>query len=242
MRKFLYMIQKNPRLTQPWPARWRTHGALGMTRPLWAAIRRYAQHDPIPGWFHDSRAQHSYDGVGMMHYNDVPPAYFSDDQGVALHRADERRIFTDIVPNCGLMLEETVLKKGTAPFKVFSLVRCSGDAMEAKDEKAWHDYGRTLLAADIGKAIRALSLSIVLKHEYTQSSRIKCHGLGEFSFDDLEDAAALFASSEYREIFEGRTSPFVDEKLIGTRENVFYDLDNGIDEREMMISTYLLRA
>jgi hypothetical protein len=77
--KLIYLARRNPGLTRAgFTARWRQHGALGMSMPRWINIRRYVhcdvQQPGVPG------IDETYDGVGLI--------WHRSPEARARHRAD----------------------------------------------------------------------------------------------------------------------------------------------------------
>jgi hypothetical protein len=113
MSKLIYLANRNPGLSRErFVARWRKHGALAMSLPLWRRLARYVQASvlhpaPIPG------ASTAYDAVGVLWYKDDAGRSSSaaDDADIATMAADEVHTFAALVRPGALQGDEEVLKQ-----------------------------------------------------------------------------------------------------------------------------------
>ena len=164
-----------------------------------------------------------------------------DDEGVRLMHEDETRIFTGFVTESALLMDETVLLEGQAPIKVFTLSRRVNGKSNSSFQDTFRRYSADTYSAGISRELRRLSFSLVVEHEYTKSTQIHADAVGEFSFDSIYEATRFFTSNELTDVRSRHKDAIcLDEMIIATRENVFFDPENGIDQRSHMIATYLL--
>lgn len=111
MSKLIYLAKRKPDLTYAqFTARWRKHGALAMSLPLWRHMSGYVQADvlhpsPVPGTSED------FDGVGVlwapsddMWRNPQP----EDIRNVETLLEDERHTFGHAIPEVSLIVDEEV--------------------------------------------------------------------------------------------------------------------------------------
>ena len=93
-------------------ARWRRHGALGMSLPRWRNILRYAQCDPVPLPAAGLEAL-PCDGVAMVWYRSeaTRQAHIADRSG-SVTKADEAETFARPVARFALLTDEVIFKLG----------------------------------------------------------------------------------------------------------------------------------
>ncbi len=132
--KLIYLARRNPALTrQAFTARWRQHGALGMSMPRWVNIRRYVHCDVhqlgIGGVAED------YDGVGLIWHRspEARTRHRADNSSQGQMEADEAQTFAEPVSNFCLLAQECVVSShGAGPVKLIRFVErspaLSGDA------------------------------------------------------------------------------------------------------------------
>ncbi|HEY3697483.1 EthD domain-containing protein [Phenylobacterium sp.] len=108
MSKMIYVARRKPGMTpEAFVARWRRHGALAMSLPLWRRMSRYVQASviqpaPIAG------ASADYDAVGVVwQWDDARPA--GDPAGARTLEADELETFSGPIPPLLLDVDEQVL-------------------------------------------------------------------------------------------------------------------------------------
>lgn len=65
--KLIYLAQRRPDLSREgFVTLWRQHGALGMSRPRWKNIARYAHCDVLDAGADIPGISNDYDGVGLI--------------------------------------------------------------------------------------------------------------------------------------------------------------------------------
>ncbi|HEV2673770.1 MAG TPA: EthD domain-containing protein [Aliidongia sp.] len=109
--KLVYFAERHPSFDPVgFKARWRQHGALGMSLPRWRNIERYAQCDPIPlsaaGF-----APLECDGVALVWYrSEATRQAHGADPAAAMTKADERETFARPVAQFALLTDEIIFK------------------------------------------------------------------------------------------------------------------------------------
>jgi len=113
--KYLYLTKRKPGFTpDAFTIRWRKHGALGMSMPLWHHSLLYVQAEvirplPVPG------ASDDYDGIAYIVTNDEAfAAETTPEDKVSAETLlnDELETFAGPIPPVMLFLTEEILKKG----------------------------------------------------------------------------------------------------------------------------------
>jgi hypothetical protein len=109
MGKVLYIAKRHPAFTPDgFTARWRKHGALAMSLPLWRRMHAYVQASVIdPAGI--AGASRDYDAIGVLWTVDTPMAGTDLDDVATLAR-DELETFSGYVGPGTQPLDETVLK------------------------------------------------------------------------------------------------------------------------------------
>lgn len=238
-KKTVYMTAKRQPTIEGWRMTWRRHAALAMSRPFWQLITKHSQCDVV----HEAPfgTDEHYDGVGLCWQTPGLASGIngmtSDPEGVRLMIEDEKVVFGIYVGDISVITVETVLKQGSgAAYKLFlRLYRESDDF----DEKLI-TFGEALLAdAELAPLLRRLSVGLVEADEYTKNSSLDFDGLIELSVDSLDAARAVMESPRLKavaELFSGTIR--ADWRLIVTKENMFWDPEFGIDERQRLIRDY----
>jgi hypothetical protein len=111
MAKLIYLAKRKPDFTYAqFTARWRKHGALAMSLPLWRYMSGYVQADvlhpsPVPG------TSESFDGVGMLWapnddlWRNPQP---EDLRSVETLVEDEHHTFGHAIPEVSLLVDEDI--------------------------------------------------------------------------------------------------------------------------------------
>lgn len=110
--KLIYLTRRHPAFSRgDWTARWRQHGALGMSLPRWENVARYVHCDlvdPTPGQ-RDYLSDH--DGVGMIWHRSIAhrDRHFADTTAQQTMVDDEAQTFArPIARDCVSVREELV--------------------------------------------------------------------------------------------------------------------------------------
>src|SRR5690242_5233128 len=93
--KLIYLARRHPSIAATdFTARWRRHGALGMSLPRWRNIWRYTQCDVVPWARAPLPSASEYDGVGLVWYRSAETrAAHVDDADRAVMARDELETF-----------------------------------------------------------------------------------------------------------------------------------------------------
>ena len=148
--KLIYFAERHPDLgPAEFVARWRQHGALGMSLPRWRNILRYAQCDPAPLALHGLERL-ACDGVAMVWYRSEATrlAHIADRSG-SVTKADEAETFARPVARFALLTDEVIFKRGTPQRrKLFVAVRRAAALQPAEFIDLWSGaFGRHLATA-----------------------------------------------------------------------------------------------
>jgi hypothetical protein len=129
--KLIYLAQRRPGMSrQDFVARWRQHGALGMSRPRWKNIARYVHCDILSAGADMPGISNDYDGVGLIWHKSPQArlAHRADTSSQADMEFDEERTFREPVANFCLLATETQrLVFGViddAVIKLFRFLKC----------------------------------------------------------------------------------------------------------------------
>jgi hypothetical protein len=238
-KKTVYMTPRSRPSIDWWRDRWRAHASLAMSRPFWRLLTKYSQCDVV----HEAPfgTGEVYDGVGLCWQTPGQASGIngmsSDPEGVRLMIEDEKEVFGVYVGDISVISVETVLKEGHgAPYKLLLRLYRASDTFDTRINA----FGEAILAdPELGPLIRRLSVGWVEPDEYTKNTNLDFDGLIELSVDSLDDARTMLESPALKataEPFAGAIRP--DWRVIVTRENMFWDPDTGIDERERLIRDY----
>jgi hypothetical protein len=194
--KLIYLARRNPALTrEAFTARWRRHGALGMSMPRWVNIRRYVHCDVlqsgIPG------VAEGYDGIGLI-WHRSPEArvrHRADNSSQGQMEDDEAQTFAEPVYNFCLLAQEFVMKEeGTGTVKLIRFVERSKEMSKAAFEFAWRGaYAQALLRVPgLARQLRRYVQNHALPPERPAGWGLKSDCVDEFWFASREDAAHAF--------------------------------------------------
>jgi len=110
--KLIYLTRRNPAYTRPdWTARWRQHGALGMSLPRWRNVARYVHCDLIEPRPEQSAYLADHDGIGLIWHRSLAhrEAHFADTSAQATMVRDEAETFARPIAMDCLSAEEQVV-------------------------------------------------------------------------------------------------------------------------------------
>jgi hypothetical protein len=235
VKKNIYFAKGNEGLGSGWLRRWRRHGALAMSLPLWKAINKYSQCDSLPAR-PSFAADHGYRGIGIVWFNrQAGLADLDDPRGAEILMADELEVFGEFVGNFSLITEETVIREAyDAPIKLLLAVEKRTDVTPART----HEYGQCL--AREFSSLRRVAVNDAIVDEYTTNSCIDLAAVIEMSVADIETAGAVVTSP----LFEQLSANYIglnnkQARIIVTRENMFFDMATGCNEGPRLIDEYL---
>jgi hypothetical protein len=229
--KLIYLARRNPALThQGFMARWRQHGALGMSLPRWRNIWRYVHCDVAPAADGIPGLADGHDGIGLIWHRSraTRRAHREDTGSQAVMEADELDTFADLVRNvCALYEEQTLFDDGSdAPVKLF---RFHHRLLAMPEDRLFEDIAP--LAASL--ALRDADLAASVRryvHNYRMKPESRSWGLGyewieEYWFDSMADATraltVLMGNAPLRRLLESAASPPVN---LLTNEVMLYQL------------------
>jgi hypothetical protein len=229
--KLIYLARRNPALTHDgFTARWRQHGALGMSLPRWRNIWRYVHCDVTAAADETLGLAQGYDGIGLIWHRSraTRRAHREDTGSQAVMEADERDTFAELVGNfCALYEEQTLFDDGSdAPVKLF---RFHHRLLATPEDRLFEDVAP--LAASL--ALRDAELAASVRryvHNYRMKPEARSWGLGyewveELWFDSIADATQaltiLSGNAPLRRLLEPAAAPPVS---LLTNEVMLYQL------------------
>jgi hypothetical protein len=142
MLKLIYLAHRKPGFTpDEFVCRWRRHGALGMSQPLWRFARGYVQCEPIrPAPL--AGASQDYDAIACYMVDDAMLTGMTDDDmpGAIAMAEDELETFSRPIPEDCLWVEAEAIKPGILGgitaflfFKDSAAARACAEACADKD-------------------------------------------------------------------------------------------------------------
>ena len=195
--KLIYLAKRNPSLMrEDFTARWRQHGALGMSMPRWVNIRRYVHCDvQQPGI---DGVSECYDGVGLIWHRspEARARHRADNTSQGQMVDDEAHTFAEPVYNFCLLAEETILRsQGVGPVKLIRFVERSKAITGEAFARAWKGQYAPALLQDIasGEVLRYVQ-NHVLPPERPGGWALKSDCVDEFWFESGDKAAAAFGA------------------------------------------------
>jgi hypothetical protein len=167
--KIVYLANRNPSLsTVEFAARWRAHGQLAMSLPIWRNMWRYAQCQPVG----IAGEVPPFDAIGLVWYRSLAAL-----RSIALEPSlrqplldDELLTFSRHVREGALLTVETVVKPGPRTQHKLFLFSTSPDA-------------GALAALVVADAV-ALVVSTPMDDEYTRSSTLPYRAVVESWYTD----------------------------------------------------------
>ncbi len=209
--KLIYLARRNPRLSRgEFVARWRQHGALGMSLPRWRNVARYVHCDVLDCPDSAVGLDAGYDGVGLIWHRSpqARAAHVADMDSRLQMERDELETFAGPIAETCLVAHETVLlappRPATAavsPFPtpgVAKLIRflCAREPSmhAAAPERVASDAGsrRDALAA-AGSPVLGHVIDEPLPPEGSPGWGLRCHSIEELWF--ASEAAARRAAT-----------------------------------------------
>lgn len=124
--KLIYLTRRHPALSRAgFTARWREHGALGMSRPRWKNIARYVHCDIMLPPEGCAAELSDHDGIGIIWHRSPAhrAAHLADTTSRAEMEADERISFAEPIINVCLIAREKVLHTPPAAGTAVKLTR-----------------------------------------------------------------------------------------------------------------------
>lgn len=130
--KLIYVAQRHPRL-QPheFTARWRAHGALGMSLPRWKNVARYVHCDVLAAPQYAGVLDTTHDGIGIVWHRSpaARAAHLADTSSRESMERDEEETFARPIVDCCILMHERLLltpRSGSQAFKLTRLVTAAG--------------------------------------------------------------------------------------------------------------------
>lgn len=189
--KYIYLARRHPSLDRSgFTARWRRHGALGMSMPRWSNVRRYVHCDTLPQAAHIPGIRDEYDGVGMIWYHSAVSrtSHTRDHASQHAMEADEAETFDEPVVNFGVLCTEQVVHD-LAPtgIKLIRFMFRPQSVSESLFDAAWERHTIAMLRlANAEGGLRRYVLNRPLPPERQEGWGLDVRGIEELWFDDVE--------------------------------------------------------
>lgn len=210
--KLVYLARRNPSLSRAaFVARWRQHGALGMSRPRWRNIARYVHCDVLDPPAPTTAVDTGWDAIGLIWHRSVAAraAHLADTDSRGQMERDELETFARPIVECCLVARECVLLAPPAPpadtdagAGAIKLTRFlwAGDDPPALDQASHPAIAAARRAAlgALGAAPRGQVLDLPLPPERGARWGLDCAAIEEWWFDNVaaaDRAAAWFAAT-----------------------------------------------
>ena len=156
--KLIYLTKRHPALSRSgFTARWRQHGALGMSLPRWRNIARYVHCDVVSPDEPTPALDGSYDGIGLIWHRSqaARAAHLADTGSRHAMEQDERETFAEPIVNVCLLARESVLLAPDATDVPLTKLTCffkAHDAAAAAGFPADRIGGAVSLRAQLAEA------------------------------------------------------------------------------------------
>jgi hypothetical protein len=204
--KRAYLVRRNPRLTaEEFPRRWKQHSDLGQTFPdVVARNRRVAYCLANKALGERIGATGEYDGVGLLWLRspEALEAANTDPTAIPTMRADELKVFHQLVFNSAVLVEEHVLKPGAdGKVAVLSFVRRRPGLSREAFQAAWLAAPSLEHAGKVGRHVKGLVI---------REPTVDFDGLAETWFDSTEDAVATWTDRGFRDALDAGEKDLVD--------------------------------
>jgi hypothetical protein len=241
--KNFYLARRNPALSaDAFARRWRRHGELAMSLPLWRYANGYQHCDVLAAPPADAAAQIApawnadYDGVGIVYF-DSP----ADMEQLGVHPefptllADESGAFSEAVANTAVMTTEQELRRrsGVAA-KLIAFLRARDGDDAATFRRRWDRHvGLVLGAEETERLVLRYSHNHPIEQDAVDDGNLDVRtrisigltdiaGVAEIGFASVADLAAYLALPSRRTIGEDLET-FVDlarSEFVATNEVV----------------------
>ena len=226
--KYIYLARRHPLLDLGgFTERWRRHGALGMSMPRWANVRRYVQCDilaeaaPIPG------ICNGYDGVGMIWYHSLTArtSHTTDHASQAAMEADEAETFDEPVVNFGVLCAEEVARDlPGSGLKLIRFIIRPKPVSVSEFDAAWDQHTKAVLKfAEATGGLGRYVYNRTLPAERPEGWGLGVHGVEELWFNDM-DALKRWHSAIHAALDSAASeAPWAGTISVVTKEAVLYD-------------------
>lgn len=200
--KLVYLAKRNPALSrEAFIARWRQHGALGMSLPRWRNIVRYVHCDVLPGSGAAPGLAQQYDGVGIVWHRSVAAraAHLADTRSREAMERDELETFAEPVGSSCVLTRESVVQLPAGAERTAvklirfmrTAVRADAEALGARRNEASGELRRRLIAA--GAPPRGHVVNVALPPERAAWG-LESDCIEELWFDDAATARRAAAA------------------------------------------------
>ncbi len=236
--KLIYLARRRVDMTRSqFIARWRKHGALGMSRPRWVNIARYVHCDVLDAGTALVGISNDFDGVGLIWHRSpaARAAHRSDTSSQADMEADEQETFREPVVNCCLLAREVetflVHEPGADAIKLFRFLRYDSFERGKMTEKRLVENRRALggmRRCRNGWPIKhCVNFPLPPENEAQASWGLSCDLVEEFWFDTF---TALAGFREHCDTDAGILAPAIGDVVssveIVSNEVVLHDTAN----------------
>jgi len=223
--KLIYLARRNPALTrEAFTARWRRHGALGMSMPRWVNIRRYAHCDVLQLGIAGVAEDH--DGVGLIWHRspEARARHRADNSSQGLMEADEAETFVEPVYNSCLLAQEFILKDaGSGPVKLIRCVERADGVSRDEFSTAWRGgYAAALLQVpELAASVLRYVQNHALPPERPPRWGLAADCVDEYWFASPREAASAFDT--IRRLTRTESDLVSHSQWVATNEVVLHD-------------------
>jgi hypothetical protein len=219
--KLIYLARRNPRLSrEAFVARWRRHGALGMSLPRWKNIARYVHCDVQRPTTPAPELEFGYDGIGIIWHRspEARGAHLADTSSRLAMERDEEETFAEPISMCCVLARETVIlppegsTQGFVKLHVFWMAPAAGTAPVRR--MSGREPGQQEMAA-AGASPRGHVINVPVVSSAGTGWGLACDCVEEWWFDN--ERAALRAAPILKTAARG-----ADVLIMLTGETQFY--------------------
>lgn len=231
--KLIYLARRHPALTRTeFTARWRRHGALGMSLLRWKNIARYTHCDALPAPRLTSALAADIDGIGIIWHRSAAAraAHIADTGSREAMEQDERETFDrPIVETCAVTRESLLLEPNAAqaPLKITRFLTAHGEGHRddiAKELQERAEQKREHLRK-AGLETRGHILNRPLSPERSDRWGLNVDCIEELWFDGVETAVGAAEELSANRKLDGNVPAGCIQVL--TNEVVLYDVRQG---------------
>jgi hypothetical protein len=227
--KRIYLTKRNPSLSpDQFRARWRAHGALGLSQPTWPPnISRYVHCDLLTNTGGIAGASDEYDGMACIWYNSHSAwrqrSLAPGDREAMLR--DEDQTFAQRIGLVALMAHEHLMRDGpTGGIKQTSFLRRKpGRAQADFIAHRQADAARLLAHPETSALIRRYALNVPFPTETGSPWGLDYDCVEEIWFDSLHDLLACHGAAETVAASQASRAEWVQDWLTVLGRDVLVD-------------------
>ena len=231
--KLIYLVRRPSGVDRDeFIARWRRHGALGMSKPRWVNIARYVHCDVVNFETDSPSMRTDFDGVGLIWHRSPKhrAAHRADAVSQGEMEDDEAKTFSEPIANSCLLAEEHITiarqPRPHAQLKLFRFVKSANGRLDDAASQSIVEHRRKSLGESDLLLGHCVNIPMNPMDEGFRRWGLGYDFVEEFWFEGADGLACfLRASGEDRGLLAipGVVETRVD--AVVTNENLLYDLD-----------------